>query len=791
MPPKRKASSSDLTQTPTKRLTRSILCPESAGTTGRVTRSSGKLIDTPSTPIRTPQPTKTYGKNTSARRLVLDVESSKENEGLGQASSRDEVQPEMSDDELDVLSPSKNLAEYLDKQPRQGSLAEASTFTISTTSKKQLETPVHRPAKRGRTVPTPRSETSQSENEIILPRPNGRSRKPTATTPQVEGRKSPMKSQVTTARRTSPRKKPLVVTSGSNVDYTSVRSSRMRGSLSRRGSNPQTRGTQKQTIYGTQDDSSSPSKLRDTTENPSNILSEALIERSPDPDASRSTPRNSLIFSGVVLPSVSTPVKSRLWPKATSTGSAPESLSDESPTTQPLDFTHAVGLRTNSAAGPELSKPTPTPLPPVLKRRALPSPSLPTHAPRVLPNHLHTCLVAQKRAILQAIQQPPEIVNSGDDENEDPSTNKVASKQLTDLLNGTINRGEGNSCLILGPRGSGKSRVGILVSQFLKGWTQHSDRLAMREIARQLSQQTGKSFVEQGTDKLEDVEADGMKDNDLVTPQSLTSSNVTTAAHLPSLISLLPTFNRPTVVILDGFDLFVLHPRQALLYCLLDTAQNCRGTVGTRGLAVIGVTSHNDTIVHLEKRVKSRFSGRMIRTAPPRTLQVWQSITKAILTWKTEEILADPTLEDDSAAEWHGIWTAVVEQFLHDIEVQNILNETFGITRDIRILTRILQAFTFEMLYESFRDQVRASTSAPVQLRGGSIGMVRCSRQVLMIDFENLVAMRAFVPVVAYAQSVAKEFVKYRSVIEREDVKKAVEKMGQVNLKKWLTKATQ
>jgi origin recognition complex subunit 4 len=39
---------------------------------------------------------------------------------------------------------------------------------------------------------------------------------------------------------------------------------------------------------------------------------------------------------------------------------------------------------------------------------------------------------------------------------------------------------------------------------------------------------------------------------------------------------------------------------------------------------------------------------------------------------------------------------------------------------------------TFEMLYECFRDQVRASTSAPVQIGGGGIGMVRCTRQVLM-----------------------------------------------------------
>jgi len=36
------------------------------------------------------------------------------------------------------------------------------------------------------------------------------------------------------------------------------------------------------------------------------------------------------------------------------------------------------------------------------------------------------------------------------------------------------------------------------------------------------------------------------------------------------------------------------------------------------------------------------------------------------------------------------------------------------------------------MLHECFRDQVRASTSAPVQVNGGNIGMVRCTREVLM-----------------------------------------------------------
>lgn len=39
---------------------------------------------------------------------------------------------------------------------------------------------------------------------------------------------------------------------------------------------------------------------------------------------------------------------------------------------------------------------------------------------------------------------------------------------------------------------------------------------------------------------------------------------------------------------------------------------------------------------------------------------------------------------------------------------------------------------TFEMLHDYFRIQVRASSAAPVQVNGGSIGMLGCDRQVLL-----------------------------------------------------------
>jgi origin recognition complex subunit 4 len=72
-----------------------------------------------------------------------------------------------------------------------------------------------------------------------------------------------------------------------------------------------------------------------------------------------------------------------------------------------------------------------------------------------------SCLHAQKRAILHALLHPNTAVFDREDENGEPSANTVALEQLKALLAGTLDRGEGNSCLLVGPRGSGKSRVSI------------------------------------------------------------------------------------------------------------------------------------------------------------------------------------------------------------------------------------------------------------------------------------------------------------------------------------------
>ncbi|OBZ70447.1 Origin recognition complex subunit 4 [Grifola frondosa] len=468
----------------------------------------------------------------------------------------------------------------------------------------------------------------------------------------------------------------------------------------------------------------------------------------------------------------------------------------------------------------------------------------PSHPTRNLPSHLHSCLEAQRRAVLRSLQNIPEVKASevGDDE---APTNAVAYEQLCDLLKGTVLRGEGNSCLLIGPRASGKTHVvqraiaslpekPIVIR--LSGYVQHNDRLALREIAWQLAQQTGNSLLPSGAD--DDVEgALADPENPFVDEAPDSAITVPPPSHLLALISMIPMLPRPTVVVLDGFDLFATHARQSLLYCLLDTAQSCRVGKATKGIAVIGVTTRVDTINLLEKRVKSRFSGRMLRTACPGQLQHWTDIARAVLS---------SSIGTDEQEEWGPLWGKAVDQFLADDTVSEVLKETFALSRDVQMLRRILtnavidltptypylssanvatcvsiqrcpprchflrtlsypaiclliasvhtqtsghDSFTYEMLHESFRNQVRTSQSAPVQIEGGGIGMVRCSREVLLGAFERLIALRIFTPVSAPSSSTAREFTSYRCVVDRMEVKAAVETMGQTNLKKWFSKA--
>ena len=60
---------------------------------------------------------------------------------------------------------------------------------------------------------------------------------------------------------------------------------------------------------------------------------------------------------------------------------------------------------------------------------------------------------------------------------------------------------------------------------------------------------------------------------------------------------------------------------------------------------------------------------------------------------------------------------------------------------------------------------------------------------ICMQAFEQLVQGRTFVCVAPSSATVAKEYVRYRCVVDRAEVKHVVEAVGQTNLKKWFGKA--
>ncbi|KAG8531709.1 uncharacterized protein KY384_003341, partial [Bacidia gigantensis] len=201
------------------------------------------------------------------------------------------------------------------------------------------------------------------------------------------------------------------------------------------------------------------------------------------------------------------------------------------------------------------------------------------------------------------------------------------------LLSQTVLAGEGNSMLITGPRGTGKTRlVEMAVSDLqrnnkddfhvvrLNAFIHTDDKIALREIWRQLGR-------------------------DMNVDDELASGRTNYADILTSLLALLsheeaPSAEEPSprnrsiaksvVFVLDEFHLFASHPRQTLLYNLFDLAQS-----STTPLAVIGLTTRTDAVDMLEKRVKSRFGQRMVQLTPPRTLTAFKVICREALMYRS------------------------------------------------------------------------------------------------------------------------------------------------------------
>ncbi|KAK6529004.1 hypothetical protein TWF694_004227 [Orbilia ellipsospora] len=252
------------------------------------------------------------------------------------------------------------------------------------------------------------------------------------------------------------------------------------------------------------------------------------------------------------------------------------------------------------------------------------------------------------------------------------------------LLEQTVVAGEGNSMLLIGPRGSGKS---LVVEKAIKelqkyhekdfivvrltGCLQTDERTAVREIWRQL----GSSM------DLDESKPINFADT-LTTILALLSHP---SEHDPSASqeAMSETTSISVLFILSEFEQFAAHPRQTLLYNLFDIAQARKAPI-----AVIGMTSKINIVEDLEKRVKSRFSHRTlgfrIGGNMGSRLEGWWEIVKVGLSVDMDSLPAD-VVKNDLA--YYTQWNACLDDaFKNDKTFRRTVESVYSTNKSIQTL---------------------------------------------------------------------------------------------------------
>ncbi|SPO21343.1 related to Origin recognition complex subunit 4 [Ustilago trichophora] len=304
----------------------------------------------------------------------------------------------------------------------------------------------------------------------------------------------------------------------------------------------------------------------------------------------------------------------------------------------------------------------------------------------------------------------------------------------------------------------------------LAGTVQITDRSAMKEMAQQLILQgafteddvgdaiDSQSLYDDGDEQGSSIKTggddhvfggDGSDEDNEIAPAvaqdndeeaeiqdelagAILSSLNNIIAHIIALLSNTSSTNpgaggatggrKPLVITLDDFDLFTARPRQAMLYCLLDAVQ--AASYGA-GLVVVGLTSRVDTVDLLEKRVKSRFSHRILHVRPPSSYELFERIVRNALSPLSPTQLRG-TISSDHYTKFATSWTADVTTLFNHPHIHDILRGIYELSNDIRMVYRVLTPAVAKLdLLEPTFDLPLLLSTASVEVGDGMLAILR------------------------------------------------------------------
>ncbi|ODV79138.1 uncharacterized protein CANTADRAFT_52201 [Suhomyces tanzawaensis NRRL Y-17324] len=258
--------------------------------------------------------------------------------------------------------------------------------------------------------------------------------------------------------------------------------------------------------------------------------------------------------------------------------------------------------------------------------------------------------------------------------------NILESKSLKDkyieihkLLEHTIRDNEGHSIMIIGPRSSGKTSLvnaaladmetkygGQYIVFKLNAFIHSDDNSALREIAKQLDNNLNRNMDQNTvTDELQTFEQRSISDTMNIILNTLNKRN----EEKPLLTGRLQSEENPEeklslIFIIEEFEKFTDNNKQTLLYNLFDSSQN-----SSVPICVVGISSKIITRELLEKRVRSRFSQRMISINKPNTLEEFWANARLALT------LNDNKIEELTDKAFGREWNSHVDHLFHSSTV--------------------------------------------------------------------------------------------------------------------------